>query len=74
MVIDMSHEYAYWHYRDLKSRGIVNNRMTLHRWILDHGFPKGVLLGPNSRAWPIQDVIQWLDDRNASTKTEEVNV
>jgi hypothetical protein len=69
----MSIECAYWRYVDLKSRGIVNNRMTLYRWIHDHAFPKGVLLGPNSRAWPVEEVIQWLDDRKSSNASEESN-
>jgi hypothetical protein len=35
-------------YRDLKERGIVNNRVTLSRWIASEGFPAGVQLGPNT--------------------------
>jgi len=38
-------------YDDLVSRNIVKNRMTLKRWIEQEGFPPGILLGPNSRAW-----------------------
>ena len=29
-------------------RGIVTNRATLYRWIKDHGFPEGFLLGANN--------------------------
>lgn len=59
----MSLEHSYWRFRDLKARGIVNNRMTLHRWIKSQGFPQGTLLGPNSRAWTVQEIITWLDGR-----------
>src|SRR5262249_24718207 len=50
-------------FRDLKSRGIVSNWQTLRRWIRDQGFPEGVKLGPNTRAWPEDDVNAWLDGR-----------
>lgn len=59
----MSLEHAYWRFSDLKARAIVNNRMTLHRWIQNQGFPQGVLLGPNSRAWAVEEVVRWLDNR-----------
>ena len=38
-------------FADLKARGIVGNWMTLRRWIEREGFPPGVKLGPNTRAW-----------------------
>lgn len=38
-------------FRDLKARGVVNNYPTLYRWIEHEGFPPGMMLGPNSRAW-----------------------
>ena len=50
-------------YHDLKDAGIVGNRATLYRWIKDHGFPPGLLLGPNSRGWAEADVLSWLDSR-----------
>ena len=59
----MSPEHMYWRFNDLKRHGIVNNRMTLWRWIKDQGFPEGVLLGPNSRAWLVQEVHSWLENR-----------
>ncbi len=55
----------YLRYPDLVERQIVNNRTTLARWIKDHGFPPGVLLGPNSRAWPDDQVESWLEARGA---------
>ena len=55
----------YLHYADLVERQIVNNRTTLSRWIRDQGFPPGVLLGPNTRAWPADRVEAWLGARAA---------
>ena len=53
----------YLRYHDLVERQIVNNRTTLQRWILKYGFPAGVLLGPNTRAWPADQVEAWLEAR-----------
>ena len=53
----------YYRFSDLKAAGIVRNRMTLSRWIKLHGFPAGVLLGPNTRAWRADEVEQWLAGR-----------
>ena len=47
----------------LKDRGVVNNRATLSRWIKKHHFPRGFLLGPNSRCWYEHDVEEWLINR-----------
>ena len=52
---------------DLQDQGIVNNRMTLYRWIRLHGFPSGILLGPNTRVWSADEVASWIKSR------EEVN-
>ena len=65
----MSLEHAYWRFNDLKRLGIVTNRMTLWRWIKDQGFPEGVLLGPNSRAWPVPEVCDWLKTRKSRKPT-----
>ena len=55
-------------YPDLVERGIVNNRVTLANWIRDLSFPRGFLIGPNSRAWFEVEVNQWLADRPAASK------
>lgn len=52
-----------YRFKDLQAAGIVKNRMTLSRWIRFHGFPSGFLLGPNSRAWPADQVERWLAER-----------
>jgi prophage regulatory protein len=55
---------------DLKALGIVNNRMTLRRWIEGHGFPKHVQLGPNSIGWIRAEVQAWLAIRAAERKLQ----
>jgi predicted DNA-binding transcriptional regulator AlpA len=57
----------YLRFSDLVARGIVRNRVTLSRWQRDHGFPAGVLLGPNSRAWPESEIEAWLAARAAKS-------
>ena len=58
----------YLRFSDLVERGIVRNRVTLGRWIKLHGFPAGIKLGPNSRAWPADQVDAWLAARAADTE------
>ena len=60
MVFDMERHLRF---SDLKAANIVNNRTTLARWIKKLGFPPGILLGPNSRAWPESEVLAWLERR-----------
>jgi hypothetical protein len=50
-------------YRDLRSRGVVNNRVTLANRIKKDGFPPGRMLGPNERAWTDQEIHDWLASR-----------
>ncbi len=50
-------------FKDLVERGIVRNRVTLKRWIENHDFPAGLLLGPNTRAWREDDIEAWLAAR-----------
>ncbi len=58
----------YLRFSDLVERGIVRNRVTLGRWIKLHNFPPGIKLGPNSRAWPADQVEAWLAARAAETE------
>ncbi len=53
-------------YHQIKQRGIVRNRMTLKRWIDGQGFPPGIKLGPNTRAWYESDVEAWVEARNGA--------
>lgn len=58
-------------FHDLQKRKIVSNWVTLARWIDREGFPAGIKLGPNSRAWVESDVDAWLASRpTASSETE----
>jgi hypothetical protein len=50
-------------FSDLKQRGIVNNHVTLQRWIEREGFPPGIMLGPNTRVWRESDIEAWLESR-----------
>jgi hypothetical protein len=57
-------------FRDLKDRGIVNNRVTLKNWIEKLGFPPGQLTGPNTRTWDEDTEIKpWLASRPTEPKT-----
>jgi hypothetical protein len=58
-------------FRDLKARGIVNNRTTLQNWIRKLGFPPGQLTGPNTRTWDEDtEVNPWIAGRPTGPKTE----
>jgi len=50
-------------FRDLQTRNIVKNWVTLQRWIEREGFPAGLLLGPNTRAWREAEIDAWLATR-----------
>jgi hypothetical protein len=55
-------------FADLKARGIVANWPTLKRWIEREGFPPGLKLGPNTRAWPESEIEEWLAGRRTWSK------
>lgn len=48
-------------FKDLKARGIVASWPALRYKIKNNGFPLGRLLGPNTRAWTVDEVQSWLD-------------
>lgn len=54
-------------FRDLTERGIVSNRMTLHRWIAGGHFPPPIKIGPNSIAWRSDVIEAWLAEREQAT-------
>jgi predicted DNA-binding transcriptional regulator AlpA len=58
----------YIRFHDLKSAGIVANWQTLRRLTKDHGFPVGLLLSPNIRAWDIAEVQSWIAKRPTARK------
>jgi hypothetical protein len=50
-------------FADLKKRGLVNSWPQLKRLQTLHGFPVGIMLSANVRAWPEDQVDRWLADR-----------
>jgi predicted DNA-binding transcriptional regulator AlpA len=55
-------------YPDLVERGVVASRMTLWRLIREYGFPPGMLVTPNARAWDEAEVDAWLASRATAPK------
>jgi hypothetical protein len=53
-------------FRDLQERGIINNWPMLRRRIERDGFPRGRMIGPNSRAWTEAEVDAWIKSRPAA--------
>jgi predicted DNA-binding transcriptional regulator AlpA len=55
-------------YNDLVAMGIVNSRATLMRLIKSQGFPPGVMITPNARAWEDTKVNAWAAFRPTERK------
>jgi hypothetical protein len=55
-------------YRDLVEANVVNNWTQLLRLIDGEGFPAGIMLSPNIRAWRLDQVNAWLADRPTARK------
>jgi hypothetical protein len=53
---------------DLKDAGITQNWEHLTRLIDKEGFPPGILLSRNIRAWDIEEVRRWLAERPVERK------
>jgi hypothetical protein len=47
-------------FRDLQERGIIPNWPTLRARINRDGFPRGRMLGANTRAWTEAEVETWI--------------
>ena len=58
----------YLRFADLRERGIIASWPMLRRRIERDGFPCGVKLGPNIRAWPEHQVDEWLESRPCDRK------
>jgi hypothetical protein len=58
----------YVRYAHLEAAGIVTSWTALNRLIAHDGFPPGVLLSRNVRAWRVDDVQRWLDARPTARK------
>jgi predicted DNA-binding transcriptional regulator AlpA len=59
----VSHVPTFLRFRDLKQKGIISNWATLRRWIERGEFPAGRLLGPSTRAWSEQEILDWCEQR-----------
>ena len=57
-------------FKDLQARGIVNNWVTLKRWVRAGTFPPGIYIGSNSRAWRSSEIDAWLASRPTTRPTE----
>jgi hypothetical protein len=55
-------------YADLVAAGIVANWTTLLRLIDTEGFPVGIMIGANTRAWRADEVEAWLASRPSARK------
>lgn len=55
-------------FSDLVAAGIVANWTTLLRLIETEDFPPGILIGPNTRAWRVDEIEGWLDARPSAKK------
>lgn len=60
----------YLRFTDIQARNIANNRVTLNDLIQNHGFPVGMWLSPNRRAWPEEEVDRWLATRPSARTTK----
>jgi predicted DNA-binding transcriptional regulator AlpA len=55
-------------YDDLEAAGLVGSWTQLTRMIKDEGFPHGVLLSGNIRAWRVDEIEDWLASRPTARK------
>ena len=53
----------FYRFSDLVERGIVRSRTGVTRLQRDHDFPMTVKLGPNTAAWPADEVDSWCQAR-----------
>jgi predicted DNA-binding transcriptional regulator AlpA len=54
---------TYVRFRELVAAGIIRNWPTLRRLIREQQFPAGKMIGPNTRAWPVNEIESWLATR-----------
>jgi predicted DNA-binding transcriptional regulator AlpA len=60
---------VYVRFKDLQQAGIVTSWPQVLRMIDDEGFPPGVRLSANIRAWRLDEVQAWLDRRPSERKS-----
>jgi predicted DNA-binding transcriptional regulator AlpA len=54
-------------FKDLKQRGVVRNWTTLSRLVREQGFPPGVRIGAQARAWGEDEIEAWLRSRRIAS-------
>jgi predicted DNA-binding transcriptional regulator AlpA len=50
-------------FKDLRRLGVVSSWPQLKYMMESYGFPRGFLLGANTRAWRAAEIEKWLADR-----------
>ena len=60
-----------YRFKDLAPLG-VRNYPTLKRWQDSQGFPKGRLLGENTRVWTEGELLKWWDNRPTDPPPDKV--
>ncbi len=56
-------------FSDLVQLGIVNNRMTLRRWVKKGAFPAPFRISPKRLAWRAPEVEKFLEERQLERVT-----
>jgi predicted DNA-binding transcriptional regulator AlpA len=57
-------------FKDLRRLGYVSSWPQLRRMQEYEDFPSGFLLGPNSRAWRVADIEEWLANRPTASSPQ----
>ncbi|RUX27240.1 hypothetical protein EOA13_21230 [Mesorhizobium sp. M7A.F.Ca.US.011.01.1.1] len=57
-------------FKDLQSRGIVQNWPTLLDWVKFEGFPPGRYFGANTRVWADDEIEAWVASRPLANNGE----
>ena len=61
-------------FKNLQAAGIVRSWPQLRHMQKHYGFPLGILLGPNTRAWDIAEIDKWLANRPIDLRLSLWNV
>ena len=58
-------------FADIKAAGLITSRATLGRMIKHEGFPRGLLLRPGLRVWPLEEVQAWIVQRREAAAASD---
>jgi hypothetical protein len=59
---------TYCRYDDLRKARICSSWPQLRRMVTEQGFPVGIMISPNVRAFPVHEVLHWLRTRPVEPK------